>query len=49
MSDLALTITDDSPLNDDAVRALAVLLVDLAEAVEGTQEMKTTGGIDRSC
>ena len=34
MTDVPLTIADDSPLSDDAVRALAVLLVDLAEAAD---------------
>ena len=49
MSDLSLTIADDGPLSDDAVRALAVLLVDLAEAeVAGDQQESKAPARDRA-
>ena len=49
MSDLSLTIADDGPLSDDEVRALAVLLVDLAEAeVAGDQQESKAPARDRA-
>ena len=49
MSDLSLTIADDGPLSDDAVRALAVLLVDLAEAeVAGDPQESKAPARDRA-